>query len=628
MKDDKLSNKGILELLDLNEIYYSYFSCLFSLEEFNKIILKEINKIKKIHNDNYVFYIKDNINAVLNCLLKKEFNKLEKQVIIINNYINNYFTITDSYEVAINSLKGFDSFLKKYNLDINPSCIFEIINKNSLFLNNIELIVNKYYNEIVSGGLDDLFDSYRIVFIIEGYCELKNIKINNDDSLINYKNEYITDSARMYLLEISKLPLLTSEEEVELGKRILLGDENAKEKLMERNLKLVVSIAKKYTGRGLDFLDLIQEGNIGLSTAVSKYDVSKGYRFSTYATWWIRQSVIRAIEEKGRIIRIPTHIYEKIGKYKVAYETLAIDLNREPTTYELAEYMGVTSGDVVKLLGLQEEVISLNVPIGEEEDTELGDFLVSDDESIQDVVFRDIMKEKIWEFFSNSDLTMKEKEIIIGRFDLDGNGMRTLADIAMEHGITRERVRQIEERALRKLRKRVVALKFSQYMDNPKEAIMNINDIKKVDRRVNNTRNDIYEYFNKYSKEDVKNALKMLSTDEIMILDLIYNGESLNRNEEIKLYRELIPKIKKILEATVLKKNKNIKTIYDYFEGYSKDEINNMLEKLSESEKLLIVEKFGNDLEVPVNNKLNKDNSVRYYSYLVPKMKKILRKKS
>lgn len=556
--------------------------------------------------------------------LKKEFDEKQNNN-IINNYINQSFNNTDDYNEAINSLIMLDSFLESYGLDISPSCLFEIVNTNSIFAKNIELVINKHYEEITNGCLGFLFDKDRIIFIIEGYCDLKKIKIKNENLCDFDKSEFVTDSAKMYLIEIGRKPLLTLEEEVELNKKILNGDEDALLTLIERNLRLVIGVAKKYVGRGLDFLDLIQEGNIGLSIAASKYDATKGYRFSTYAVWWIRRNIVRALEEKGSIIRIPTYMQNKMLRYKNAVDALSEKLNRQPTINEVAIYMGCSCEDIYKILELREDVISLNVSVGDDEDTEIGDFVDSGEESLSDVISRDIMMEKFWNFLNGSDLTMQEKEILISRFNLDGKGVKTLAYIALEYGVSRERIRQIEDRAIRKLRRNEEIIEFAQYMDNPKLALKMISEMKKTDMRVNNGKNYIQEFLRGYSKTDIRRVLKKLNEDEKRLLNLMCNGGTLNNDAEIKLYNKLILKIKRILEfERVSKTVKRTRTIYDDFSKYSKEEINSVVEQLSEKDKVLLKQIYGPDLANSFCKKVNKETSINFYSYLVPKMKKML----
>ena len=261
----------------------------------------------------------------------------------------------------------------------------------------------------------------------------------------------IDDPVRMYLKEIGKVPLLTGEEEIELAKRMEEGDQAAKTRLSEANLRLVVSIAKRYVGRGMMFLDLIQEGNLGLIKAVDKFDYRKGYKFSTYATWWIRQAITRAIADQARTIRIPVHMVETINKLIRVSRQLLQELGREPQPEEIAEVMGISEDKVREIIKIAQEPVSLETPIGEEEDSHLGDFLPDEDAPAPaDAAAFTMVKEQLLSVLST--LTPREEMVLKLRFGLEDGRQRTLEEVGKEFKVTRERIRQIEAKALRKLR--------------------------------------------------------------------------------------------------------------------------------------------------------------------------------
>ena len=272
------------------------------------------------------------------------------------------------------------------------------------------------------------------------------------------------DPVRMYLKEIGKVPLLTSDEEIELAKRIELGDEEAKQRLAEANLRLVVSIAKRYVGRGMQFLDLIQEGNLGLIKAVEKFDYKKGYKFSTYATWWIRQAITRAIADQARTIRIPVHMVETINKLIRVSRQLLQELGREPQPEEIAEEMNMSVERVREILKISQEPVSLETPIGEEEDSHLGDFIQDDNVPVPaDAAAFTLLKEQLVEVLGT--LTEREQKVLRLRFGLDDGRARTLEEVGKEFNVTRERIRQIEAKALRKLRHPSRSRKLKDYLD-------------------------------------------------------------------------------------------------------------------------------------------------------------------
>ena len=274
----------------------------------------------------------------------------------------------------------------------------------------------------------------------------------------------IEDPVRMYLKEIGKVPLLTAEEEIELAKRMESGDENAKKRLAEANLRLVVSIAKRYVGRGMLFLDLIQEGNLGLIKAVEKFDYNKGFKFSTYATWWIRQAITRAIADQARTIRIPVHMVETINKLVRVSRQLLQELGREPTPDEIAERMEIPVERVREILKISQEPVSLETPIGEEEDSHLGDFIQDDNVPVPaDAAAFTLLKEQLVEVLGT--LTEREQKVLRLRFGLDDGRARTLEEVGKEFNVTRERIRQIEAKALRKLRHPSRSRKLKDYLD-------------------------------------------------------------------------------------------------------------------------------------------------------------------
>ena len=298
---------------------------------------------------------------------------------------------------------------------------------------------------------------------IEELEAVEDIKIDEID-LNNMDGINIDDPVRMYLREIGRIPLLTYDEELALAKRILEGDEEAKQKLAESNLRLVVSIAKKYVGRGMLFLDLIQEGNMGLIKAVEKFDYTKGYKFSTYATWWIRQAITRAIADQARTIRIPVHMVETINKLIRTSRHLLQQLGREPSPEEIAAEMEIPVEKVVEIQKIAQDPVSLETPIGEEDDSHLGDFIQDDDSPApQDAAAYTLLREQLEEVMKT--LTPREAKVLKLRFGLEDGKARTLEEVGKEFQVTRERIRQIEAKALRKLRHPSRSKKLKDYMN-------------------------------------------------------------------------------------------------------------------------------------------------------------------
>ncbi len=315
--------------------------------------------------------------------------------------------------------------------------VLEYLEKQKIDIVNAEVGVDNAEDLILDNDDDIILDDEEEVEIIDDVDVLEGVSTE--------------DPVRMYLKEIGNVPLLTTEQEVELAKRVEAGDEEAKKQLTEANLRLVVSIAKKYVGRGMPFLDLIQEGNMGLMKAVDKFDYTKGYKFSTYATWWIRQAITRGIADTGRTIRVPVHMVETINKTLRMTRTLLQELGREPTPEEVAERLNVSVSRVREVLKISRDPVSLDTPIGEEDDSHLGDF-IEDDSALSpaDSAAFSMLRAELATALES--LTDRERQVVKLRFGLEDGRARTLEEVGKEFNVTRERIRQIEAKALRKLR--------------------------------------------------------------------------------------------------------------------------------------------------------------------------------
>jgi len=320
--------------------------------------------------------------------------------------------------------------------------------------------------------MDKLYDTLEAnnIEIVEDYISEIDMNLtteNNDvdlESSLYAEGISIDDPVKVYLKEIGRVPLLTAEEEIELAQRMAEGDPNARKRLAEANLRLVVSIAKRYVGRGMQFLDLIQEGNLGLIKAVEKFDHTKGFKFSTYATWWIRQAITRAIADQARTIRIPVHMVETINKVKKVSSQLLHKNGHDPTSEEIAAELDMPEEKVREIMRVAQEPVSLETPIGEEEDSHLGDFIPDDDAPApSDVASHTLLKEQLSEVLST--LTPREEKVLKLRFGLEDGRSRTLEEVGKEFNVTRERIRQIEAKALRKLRHPTRSKKLKDFLE-------------------------------------------------------------------------------------------------------------------------------------------------------------------
>ena len=324
--------------------------------------------------------------------------------------------------------------------------------------------IDKVFDAFEEMGVNILNDDFEDEPDIDDLKEVENLKLD-EITETSYEGISVDDPVRMYLREIGKIPLLSYDKELELAKRILEGDEEAKQELAEANLRLVVSIAKKYVGRGMLFLDLIQEGNMGLIKAVEKFDYTKGFKFSTYATWWIRQAITRAIADQARTIRIPVHMVETINRLIRTSRHLLQQLGREPTPEEIAKEMDMSVEKVMEIQKIAQDPVSLETPIGEEDDSHLGDFIQDEDSPApQDAASYTLLREQLEEVMKT--LTPREAKVLRLRFGLDDGKARTLEEVGKEFDVTRERIRQIEAKALRKLRHPSRSRKLKDFLTN------------------------------------------------------------------------------------------------------------------------------------------------------------------
>ena len=356
-------------------------------------------------------------------------------------------------------LKELVEFAKKKKNILEYQEISDFFQKMELNAEEFEKILDcleSHNIDVLRISDDD--DDDDILISEEDEIEVEKIDLSVPDGVS------IEDPVRMYLKEIGKVPLLSADEEIELAKRMELGDQEAKKRLAEANLRLVVSIAKRYVGRGMLFLDLIQEGNLGLIKAVEKFDYRKGYKFSTYATWWIRQAITRAIADQARTIRIPVHMVETINKLIRVSRQLLQELAREPTPEEIAEEMTMPVERVREILKISQEPVSLETPIGEEEDSHLGDFIQDDNVPVPaDAAAFTLLREQLQEVLGT--LTEREQKVLTLRFGLEDGRARTLEEVGKEFNVTRERIRQIEAKALRKLRHPSRSRKLKDYLE-------------------------------------------------------------------------------------------------------------------------------------------------------------------
>lgn len=452
MKKDKLSDNQIS--FDLEEI--KEIPTQAKPKRTTKKVAKE-SEVEKIEN----ITEKKNVKAETSPTTKVNRKKKEtEQVVDADKNMQDLAELIASRKEEISMVKGAANLADAKQIKINQEIervIEKAKKKGSVTME--ELAVN--FAKLNADQIDEILARLQQ----EGIKLLETTLIESDEELeklISQSN--VDDPVKMYLKDIGKVPLLTSEEEMRLGKLVTEGDEDAKDKLCEANLRLVVSIAKKYGGRGMMFLDLIQEGNFGLVKAVEKFDYSKGFRFSTYATWWIRQAITRAIADQARTIRIPVHMVETINRQIRVARQLTVALGREPSTAEIAKEMGISESKVRDIQRISQDTISLETPVGEEEDSSLGTFL-KDNNTItpEESATVSMLKEQLLGVLGT--LTPREQKVVMMRYGLEDGHAKTLEEVGKEFNVTRERIRQIEAKALKKLRHPSRSKKLKDFLD-------------------------------------------------------------------------------------------------------------------------------------------------------------------
>lgn len=534
-------------------------------------------------------------------LLENEFIKITKDrlqdnqaYLIINNYIDNTFNTINNYNNAVLCLNDLIDFFNKLIFIPEPDFLIDLIHNSNKLLKALEIIVANDINDIKNGKLRTIFSNDLLISMIEYYCDFKNIEIatyeNNMNDVDNYNNYLDGDSFKIYLQEIGSIPLLEPEEVKELAIRVSKGDKKAKDKLIESNLRLVVSIAKRYTGRGLDFLDLIQEGNSGLIRAVSKFDATKGNRFSTYASWWIMQAMLRAIAEQSRNIRVSSHMHTKIIKFKKIIDSIRQQEFREPSLEEIAKKMNISVKEALDIYEAMDDTISVNSFVGEDSGVELIDTLISSDDSVEDIVLDKMSAINLIKILEISGLSEREIEILKFRSGFYGKVL-TLEEVGQKYNITRERVRQIENGALRRLR-------------NPRiiKMIKGDSNIQPVNDMLSD------KSLSLFSVDKTGKAYKS-KTEEVSVANLKNNA---------------------LINTNLCKSQLNF---YQYFMQYVKtfnshltvDEIKYAYSSLGVYDRGVIVRLFGKDLMDPYHNDDVSKSEERYFiNYIVPKIEKIL----
>ncbi len=536
MTEKELSNK-LENLIDV--MYSKYLDSGITKRQYSEIVK---NTLVYLANNNSQKYHVDFIQKMA------EINF----TFISDIFIKNNFKTEMNYQICFQNISNLATFYQK--IKYKPS-LYEIINlikTDKTLSDNIKVIVDKNLEKIKSDGIESIIDDEHVYILITAYLEVHEIKVNEIsekeiyDSLRN-DNSISTDLVKEYMKQLDK-PILTKEQEYELGLKTMKGDINAINKLVEHNLKLVIYVAKRYIGQGIQFLDLIQEGNLGLIKAAQRFDATKGYRFSTYATWWIRQAIVRAIDNNSRTIRVPVYLSNSINKMNRVKKQLTLELNREPSLEELADNLEMPVEKLKELYLLSQDTISLDMKASDEDDTELQDFIASDINSEEEAI-NSLFSDEIKSIIDIAGLTLREKEIICYRFGFYGGKAMSLSDVSKIYGVTRERIRQLEAKAMRKLRRPYLMRKLSE--DNQLDS----NSYKlKVAKKTEPAYFFSLPLIARYSKEEVLSSLKNLSFNEIKVIKILFGKDlskpiDYSKKEYCSIFYNLIyPKMPNIIK--------------------------------------------------------------------------------
>lgn len=644
---------GVLQP-SIDKIFKEYNYMEYSDTDFKELIetsLKLVQQKQIKINDNDIYIDLENYlrNIINKNVSKRILSKNGYKYVV--NYINQNIHISSNYKETLGQFKKICDFFIEINCYPTLELLIDVLKSNTQINQILQTIVNKNIKQNQFEYVE--FENENSILFIHAYCMLNGLTIvdeNNElvDAEYNEDSNYNEDMVKKYLSNLSN-KLLTVEEEKELAIRIGKGDKQARSLMVTYNLKLVVNIAKRYLNRGLDFLDLIQEGNMGLIKAVDRYDVFKGYKFSTYATWWIKQSIDRAIRNSGRNVRLPSHCYDKIAKYNKAITILKNELNREPSLDEIADYLCISIQELNQLYKLKQDTISINSKVTDKDDTEIGDFISDEKESPEEYFINKNIPNEINELLIKCNLPERMSDVLIYRYGLDGNEPKTLMETGKILGITRERVRQIELAALNRIRLSPYINDFAIYMQNPDKALNSIKtfredycgnvsekNTRKIEEESNimsKKLNTIYKLLEQYPKELVDIVINTLNDEEKELILLSY-GEDLEHpvrskkwNQKINnnFYGNLLPKMKKRLNEMIEGTKSKFKTIYELLNNCSKADVDAAIELLNNEDRVLLILANGEDLEHPVrDNRWNSQYEDKYFKELLPKLEHLV----
>ncbi len=542
-----------------NDIYDEYVFGCFTYKKYEEIVIKEIQISQREYKgrEKYEIYIKNKVTNRIKNHLSKILNDETFSQKLISTFIDSKCNNFTNYRSAINNIDKISNYVSRCNYVPTPDLILYLLNNNTNFLAMINTIFTRHKKAILAGYTDELFDSYIIIQALDAYCNIKNIEIKERPSEISntIRDKSSLDTIDAYLMEISNFPVLSREEEQTLASRIKNGDNEARKKFTECNLKLVVNIAKKYASSSEQLLELIGEGNIGLLTAIDKFDPSKGIKFSTYGVWWIRQAICMSFYKNGRTIRLPSNKYYNVLKFKKIYDDSENIQNIDNRIACVAKKMGISEQKAIELYKLQFDVMSINSKVDDENDDELGETIASNDPIPEEIYENKMLRIYLEKIIDTTNIKERDKDALKYRYGFIDGEFHTLGETGKRYNLTRERIRQIELSALKKLRRNKLTKGMAEYTDNPDVAIKNLERLNNLGaKRKRITKNELSFQEPKKDIEALKKERLLLSIISEKELDRCNYINVVNLIKEKELmkaldYKQLLTTVK-ILSAT------------------------------------------------------------------------------